>query len=406
MSATGHTTIIRKKRRRRRRKTPIFPFVMLGLVGVGIFWGARFLLHRGPFSRSAPGIPANYVVEMSTLRAEYSHYYGKPVEESILESRFQQAAELMGKRNYPEAASLLENISKKAAVPVVFSNLGIVYSSLGDYARSADAFRETLARDSEYAPARQFLRNAKSIPPNSADPYTREMEPNNEAHTATLISLNVPVSGEVTTSREDVDYFRVVTPAAPRDLLSVELTNHSIDFAPRLHIYDENLRLLSWGERTAHGGDSIGVVGGPVPNSALYVSVSASDGHGGVYVLAIKPQKAFDRYEPNDDIMRSSRITMGEEVNANIMDADDTDFFSFQSPRKGAVTIEIRNHSDALIPGISTYNTDRRNMGFGPEIRKPGLGLHHTIDVDKDRIYYIQVWSQAGSSGAYTLRVD
>jgi hypothetical protein len=380
--------------------------VLVALLGIGMFWGVRVLLRRRPIPISAASLPAGYVTEVSALRTEYSRYYGKPIEESILEGRFRQAGELISNRNYPGASAVLETLSRKAALPVVFSNLGVVYSALGDYARSADAFRETLARDSDYAPARQFLRATKSIPPNSADPYTREVEPNNEARTATLISLGVTASGEVTANTDDVDYFRVVTPAAPRDLVSVELTNHSIDFAPRLHVYGENLRLLSWGEKTGHSGDSVQVEGGPTPNSALYISVSASDGHSGVYVLSVKPRKAFDRYEPNDDIMSSRRITMGEEINANIMDADDTDYYSFQSPRKGTVTIEIRNHSDTLIPGVTTFNTDRRNMGFGPEIRKPGQGLHHTIDVEKDRIYYIEVWSQAGSSGGYTLRVD
>jgi hypothetical protein len=288
----------------------------------------------------------------------------------------------------------------------VYTDLGIAYSALADYPRSVEAFREALARDADYAPARQFLRNTKAIAANSADPYARESEPNNEPRTSNLIAMGAPVSGEVSNAGEDTDYFHVIAPASPRDLLSIDLVNHSVGFAPRVHVYDENLRLLSWGEKTARTGESIHVTGGPVPNSAVYFSVSGSDGHGGLFVLSVQPMKAFDRYEPNDDIMSSRRITMGEEIEANIMDADDNDYYSFQSPRKGTVTIEIRNHSESLIPGITTYNTDRRNMGFGPEIRKTGLGLHHTIDVEKDRIYYVQVWSQAGSSGAYTLRVD
>jgi len=404
MSASGQA-IVRKKRRRRRRRTPLFPFVLLACLGIGMLWGARWILRHRPTVTTA-NLPAGYVTEVSALRSEYSHYYGKPIEESVIESRFQQSTQLMGQRNYPGASSVLETLSRKAAVPVVFSNLGVVYSQLGDWARSADSFREALARDPDYAPARLFLRGSKAIPPNSADPYTREVEPNNEARQATLIALGVAAGGEVTVSTDDTDYFRVVTPAAPRDLLSIDLANHSIGFSPRVHIYDENLRLLSWGEKTAHAGESIHVVGGPLPNSSLYISVSAADNQSGLYVLTVKPLKAFDRYEPNDDIMSSHRITIGEEVQANIMDADDTDFYSFQSPRKGTVTIEIRNQSDSLIPGVTTFNTDRRNMGFGPELRKPGLGLHQTIDVDRDRIYYIQVWSQAGSSGAYTLRVD
>lgn len=401
----GHTATFRKKRRRRR--TPIFPFVLGALALGAVLWVGSLVVHRLPVMHgSTANLPAGFVTEIPALRSEYTHFYGRAIDESSIETRFRAATELMGKRNYPGASNELETLSRKAAVPAVFSDLGMAYAALGDYPRSAEAFREALARDADYAPARQFLRSSKAIAANSADPYTREVEPNNEPRTSNLIAMGAPVSAEITTTGDDVDCYRVVAPPSPRDLLSVDLANHSLEFAPRVHVYDENLRLLSWGEKTARTGESIHVVGGPLPNSAVYVSVSASDSHGGVYVLTVKPLKAFDRYEPNDDIMSSHRITMGEEIEANIMDADDTDYFSFQSPRKGTVTIEIRNHSDALIPGVTTYNTDRRNMGFGPELRKPGLGLHHTIDVDKDRIYYIQIWAQAGSSGAYTLRVD
>jgi hypothetical protein len=376
------------------------------MASVGLLLSMRWLLaHRRPGIRAGQA-PPGYVVELSALRTEYSHYYGKPIDEAVIERRFRQAAELASNRNLPGASSVLEGLARRAPVPVVFSDLAVIYSALGDYARSADTFREALARDGDYAPARQFLRNSRTIPPNGADPYTREVEPNNEARTATLIALGVPVGGEVTTNTDDIDYFRIVTPAAPRDLISVDLANHSIDFSPRLHVYDENLRLLSWGEKNGRPGDSLHVEGGPPPNTVLYVAISAIDSHSGVYVLTARPQKAFDRYEPDDDIMNSHRISMGEEIQANIMDADDTDFYSFQSPRKGTVSIEIRNRSESLIPGITTFNNDRRNMGFGPEIRKPGLGLHHTIEVEKDKIYYIQVWSQANSAGAYTLRVD
>jgi hypothetical protein len=379
--------------------------VLVALLVLGVLWGMRWVSRNRPVASSVT-MPGGYLSDISALRTEYSRYYGKPIEESALENRFRQATDFMGKSNLPGASSSLELLSRKAALPVVYNNLGVVYYSLGDYARAADAFREVLARDADYASTRQFLRGAKSIPFNSADPYTREVEPNNEPRTATLIALGVPVGGEVSASTNDVDVFRAITPPAPRDRLTITLANHSIDFSPRLHIYDESMRLLSWGEETAKAGQSIDITGGPPPNAAIYISIAAADNKSGIYVLTVKPQKAFDKYEPDDDIMSSHRISVGEDVHANIMDADDTDFYSFQSPRKGTVTIEIRNESDTLIPGVTTYNTDRRNTGFGPEVKKRGAGLHHVIDVEKDRLYYIQVWSQAGSSGAYTLRVD
>ncbi len=303
---------------------------------------------------------------------------------------------------------MLEMVSHGAALPVVYSDLGVVYSVLGDttHVDAVDAFREALARDLNYAPARQFLHTTRTITPSAADPYLRELEPNNEASTANVMALGTAVSAEVQGGGGDIDYFRVIAPAAPRDLIAVEVANHSIQFVPHVRLYDANLRILGWGEKTGQAGESVRLIGGPQPNSSVYISVSADEGKGGQYVLSVKPQHAFDSFEPNDDIMTSHQIALGQEVHANIMDADDTDFYSFQSPRKGTVAIEILNNSSTLIPAVTTYNNERHNLGFGPELRQPGLGLQQTMDVEKGLTYYVQVWSQAGSAGAYTLRVN
>jgi len=401
-------TIVRKrKRRRRRRRMPFFPFVFLILLVAGVFWMVRWAMRLKVHpSGTQAQVATGYVSDIGMLRTEYRHYYGNAIEESRIESLFRRASNLTTEHNYPGAASLLEMLSRDAALPVVYTDLGVTYAMLGDSPRAADALREALARDLNYAPARQFLHTNRVIAPSMADPYTRELEPNNEASTANLIALGSEVSGEIQSGGGDIDYFRVITAAAPRDLVAVELANHSIGFAPHVRIYDANLRIQSWGEKTGQPGESIRLVGGPAPNSSLYISVATEDSKGGQYVLSVRPLRAFDAYEPNDEIMSSRRIALGQEIHANIMDADDTDYYSFQSPRKGSVTIDIRNDSDTLIPAITTYNNDRHNLGFGPELRQPGSGLHQTLNVEKDLTYYIQVWSQAGSSGAYTLRVE
>jgi hypothetical protein len=125
-----------------------------------------------------------------------------------------------------------------------------------------------------------------------------------------------------------------------------------------------------------------------------------------MYLLKVTPLKAFDRFEPNDDISSAGRISIGEEVAANIMDSADTDFFSFTSPRKGNVTVELRNRSTTLIPVLAVYGPDRRNLGFAPDVQKPGANLRHTINVEKDQVYYLQISSQSGSAGPYSIRVD
>jgi hypothetical protein len=404
MTPIGQSTIIRKRKRKRRR-APLFPFVLIAFAGLGVFWGSRWVMHRRPILDTG-NLPASYVGDNAALEQEYAHYYGRTMADGSIRTGFRQAADLAARHNYAGASTVLETLTRDAAVPVVYSDLGVVYSSLGDYARAADMFREALARDFDYAPVRRFLNSTRSFPPKTAEPWNRESEGNNDARTANLIALRTSVGGEVGGVNDAADYFRVITPPAPRDLITITLDNHSIKFAPRLHVYDAGLRLLGWGEAGGRAGESLKVVGAPASNTSLYIAVTPDDANGGQYVLTVTSQKAYDAYEPNDDIMHPRRITTGEEIAANIMDAEDTDYYSFVSPRKGTLTIEIRNHSTSLIPALTTYNADRRNMGFGPELRQPGLDLHHTINVDKDQLYYVQVWSQAASAGSYTLRVD
>lgn len=383
----------------------MFPFVLLVLLLAGGFFAVRMVVARRPLT-SRKRLPAGYISDMAALNAEYAAYFGAPLEEPRIRDRFRQAAEAAGKGSMAGSTSVLETITKTAGLPSVYHDLGLGYSALGDWNHAADSFREVLGRDPEYAATRKFLRESKNIAPASAEPYTREQEPNNEAATANLISLRNPVGGELAGANDPADYFKIIAPAAPRDLITIELENHSIDFAPHLHVYDGNLRALNWGEKTGRKGDSVAVSGGPLPNSVLYVAVTAAEGNGGLYLLTVKAQKAYDKYEPNDDLRSAKKIPLAENVAANIMDGGDSDFFSFQSPRRGAVTIEIQNRSDTLIPALTMYNGERRNLGFAQEQRKPGANVRYVLDADKDGVYYIQISSQAGTAGAYMLRVD
>jgi len=164
--------------------------------------------------------------------------------------------------------------------------------------------------------------------------------------------------------------------------------------------------MLDWGKRIASPGDSLSLYGSPPPNEPLYIEVSGNNGTGGVYVLKVRALKAYDKYEPNDDIFSAARIQIGVPIEANIMDNQDTDYYSFLAPRTGKVTIQIQNQSVTLIPALTTYGPDMRNTGFGPDLRTPGANLTHTIEVEQNQLYYIQVWPQGDSSGAYRLTVQ
>jgi hypothetical protein len=131
--------------------------------------------------------------------------------------------------------------------------------------------------------------------------------------------------------------------------------------------------------------------------------VNESTGH---YTISMKAMRAFDTYEPNDQIFSAPKIATGQPIEANIMDAQDTDYYSFVGPRTGTVTIEIQNRSTTLIPAITTFGTDTRQSGFGPDVSKPGSNLRHTIHVEENQTYYVQVWSHNDTAGDYTLKIE
>ena len=130
------------------------------------------------------------------------------------------------------------------------------------------------------------------------------------------------------------------------------------------------------------------------PNATFYLQVSGYGSSAGAYTLLVQPLNAFDNYEPNDDIYHAPRIALGTTIMAGIMDADDTDYYSFVSPRTGTVSVVITNRSTTLIPALSTFDPDMRSSGFGPDVRTPGRNLQHTMEVQQNQVYFIQVWSQ------------
>jgi hypothetical protein len=355
-----------------------------------------------PTGRMMPG----YLASAQTMMQEYQHFYGKPLNNAEMERAFQQADERVRASDYSNAVGLLEEVSKVAAVPVVFNDLGVLYAELNDKSRAINAFREALARDMDYKPVRLNLERLKDVMALGADPVSREVEPNNNMTSANIIAPGKAVEGEIEAAVDDVDFFRVTTPPVPRDLIAIEITNHSTTLGPVLKIFDDEMRITNWGKTVREPGANLRQVIAPPANATLYLQVSGYGSSAGAYTLLVQPLKAFDNYEPNDDIYHAPRITLGTTIMAGIMDADDTDYYSFVSPRTGTVSILIANRSSTLIPALSTFYPDMRSSGFGPDVRTPGMNLRHTLDVQQNQVYFIQVWSQANTAGDYSLIVQ
>jgi tetratricopeptide (TPR) repeat protein len=353
---------------------------------------------RGPLT--------GYIASMPTIAGEYTRFQGKALRNAEVERQVELANQRVARQDYRSAVELLELVSSQVAVPAVFNNLGVLYAQLGDRARAINAFREALARDIDYQPVRFNLARLKDFTSQSADPVTREIEPNDSSMFANIIALDKPVEAEIAPSIDDMDYFRINTPPVPRDLLSLEVMNRSATLAPVLRVYDVDGRILPLGKEARQPGASLTQTAGPEPNTTLVLQISGFGHSAGAYVLTVRPRKAFDAYEPNDDIYSARSIAPGERIDANIMDSADTDYYSFAAARSGTVTVNIRNRSATLIPALSCFAPDKRSTGFGPDVRTPGASLRHTIQVQENQTYYIQVWSQANSAGAYSLTVE
>jgi len=388
-------------RKKRRRRSLAERYWWLAIPAVAISGLIVFLLAANEPHRSSTPL-AGYVEDPVLLEEQYARFNGKQLKDENVRQQFQLAAQLARQHDYRGAVSLLEGIAGQAGVPLLFNDLGVLYELLNDRARAINAFREALARDSGYQPVRANLGRLKNLAPGAADPVTHEVEPNNSATVANLIPLSAPVEGSIA-GADDEDYFRFTAPPAPRDVLEIRIENRSKALALGLAVLDGDKRFVGWGKDTRDPGASVVQYLSPEPNSTMYLQVWGHKGTQGEYVLMVRPMKAYDAYELNDDIFHSPKLQLGQPVDASIMDERDTDYYSFVSPRNGQVEIVLENRSATLIPALSTYAADRRFAGFGPDIRTPGSGLKHSMAVEEGKTYFLQVWAQTNTRGAYRL---
>jgi hypothetical protein len=391
--------LIRKRRRRRPpNRIPLWPFgvvILMASVG-GLVWAVM-----GRVSKPASHGLAGYLTDDRTVENEYARLYNHPLTDPLPRQDFRYAAELTARTDYAGALAVLQRITKQAAVPAVFNNMGVLYLQQNDISQAVKAFREAFLRDGDYQPVRANLMRMKPLL-NAVSAVTREVEPNDYYLLANVISLSRPVEGEIS-AIGDTDCFRFQTPPAPRDILALEIENLSPTLIPALSIFDTDDQFLGWTKDAQQPGLSITEQIAPAPKTTLIVHIWGAYKTMGKYRLTVRPLKAFDRYEPNDDILNATRITVGEMIAANIMDGADTDFYSFVAPDSGVVRVDIQNRSTALIPALTAFSSDRRTIAFAADTRTAGANLTRSFPASPGQVYYVQVWPQAKTAGEYSI---
>jgi hypothetical protein len=376
-----------------------WPVIFLVFAGVVAFLIASRRDRTPPKARPIDG----YQRDVAVLTREYGRFHGRLLRDPEVEHRFQMAADLVAQNNYGGAIEILEGVARDAAVPVVFNNLGALYAAIDDRARAIAAYREALARDAEYRPVRDSIERLHLFTFDEAAPVRQEIEPNNSEVVANVIALNHPAEGEIAAG--DIDTYKFVMPEPPRDVLQIDIENldRSLEIGARVH--DAEMKRES-GRLVLAPGESFRRYLSEAPNTAIYLQVWGGRDTAGKYRVSVTPLKSYDAMEPNDDIFSARRIDLGKTYEANIMDSEDTDYYSFESANAGSVAIQVKNESSTLIPALTTFSSDRRNTGFGPDVRKPGESFTYTMEVQEHRTYFLQVWSQSQTSGRYSFTVQ
>lgn len=227
---------------------------------------------------------------------------------------------------------------------------------------------------------------------------------------AASISLNLNVRGAIAPQSGLSDFYRIDSPATPRDLLRVTLENRSTKLRAGLQVFDSQKSPIAT-SATGTEGANVELFFVAQPASVYYVQVHPYNEYdSGAYVLSVTPQHAYDKYEPNDDILHAVPIALGEAIRANCMNGEqrvkDDDYYRVISPaRAQRLKVSLTNRSTTLRPSLHVYD------GQKSEITSAGQGtfgadVEVAFPAKANSVYYVRVEPyNEYDYGDYTLTV-
>ena len=370
-----------------------------------------------------------YVINMASIEKEYAAIKREPLKDDELKKQIEAALELLNSGKARESAAAFEAINRKIALPSLQTDLGVAYQKAGDGNASAQAFAKALEQDPKYAPAhhnlglvkasrgelveaREHFEKASGIGDSKAlaqiaqealKDHDYEVEPNNEPAQANILPLLKMVAGNIADG-SDTDFFRITTPPKYRDVVRVRIENQSTTLQPGINVFDSDKSRL--------GGDYHGTPGANFdysfsvqPDTVYFVQVYGHGTSAGRYSITVTPLKKYDPYEPNNNIRQAAPIEIGKQIDANIMDGEDGDFYRFKTVTKGAtVKIHIENQSITLQPGINVFDSNKSRLG-GDYHGTPGANFDYSFSVQPDTVYFVQVYGHGPSAGDYSLLI-
>lgn len=245
---------------------------------------------------------------------------------------------------------------------------------------------------------------ASPVPPAPSGPGGgTEGEPNDTKNSAAELRINTRVNGEIA-STEDSDHFKFSSGKPVRDRVIAKLENRSETLRPHLTLFGPDKAQMQEAYNGTPGADTeLAFIAEP---SQVYILKVNPYGTVGAYTLSVVPQNAFDRFEPNDDPARHppTPITPGNSIDANILDAQDDDWYVLKAAPGNTLRLKLENRSTTLRPSVIVYNAHRSQL-HNPYDGTPGASLDFSFDTSPGATYYFRV-SPYGTHGAYRLTLN
>ncbi len=215
------------------------------------------------------------------------------------------------------------------------------------------------------------------------------------------LALGVAEPGEILTT-EDTRYYLVGNTLKIRDLVLVRLENLSATLRPNLKIFTANKSLITE-QYDGNPGASVEHMLPIEPGNAIYLQVLPYSTTG-KYKISVTPQKAYDAYEPNDDLLNPKAIKVGEDISASIMDGGDHDWFRVSGATGTVINVTFENLSTTLRPNIKVYDRNKSNI-LDRFDGTPGANLNFDVNIKQAGDFYVEVLPYS-TAGKYRLRLD
>lgn len=253
--------------------------------------------------------------------------------------------------------------------------------------------------------AEQDMKMLKAVPAAKLAVDVQEREPNDDGLNANVIELGKAVKGAVAPGR-DADVFLFKTPATYRDWIRVEVENQSTTLEPNIQLFDgQKANIGSTSNVTAGGNASYAFVAPPASDFSVRIASHYGSGSG-VYVVRVVPTKAYDAFEPNDDVLSARRIEEGAPVKAGIMDRHDVDLFSIAgAPAERQMTVTVANNSATLHPTVIVYDAVKTQIGASSNTTAGG-DVNFSFKAPKGPVYVRVADHYTGAAGNYTLTIS